>query len=1175
MKIAELFLKDIARPINGVIKVGQQDATNVQQELEEYVVTRELDKHFHTFFDRFSDGLERPNGDVGVWISGFFGSGKSHFLKIVSYLLENRIAGGQRAVEYFDDGLKLDDPMLLGNLKKTANASIDVILFNIDSKADANAKQDKDSIVKVFQKVFDEHLGYFGTLPGLANFERQLDARGSFVGFKTAFERIAGQPWVGVRDGWAFERDSIIQSLQDGAGMTESAAVAAFESCDKDPVLSVEGFAKTVNAYLETKPKAHRIAFMVDEVGQYIGEDSRLMLNLQTVVEDLAVLTGGRAWVVVTSQEAMDQITKNMRGNDFSKIQGRFKHRINLSSTNTDEVIKLRLLRKTDAAHSALEALYAAKSAVLKNQIAFTDGAELPGYRSEADFVGAYPFVPYQFNLLQKVFTQIRIMGAAGKHLAEGERSLLDAFQAAARFVADRPLGALAPFNAFYEAIQNFVDGGIKRVIDQAGQNAQLEAFDVELLKTMFMVKYVKELPASLENLTTLHVSEIEEDKLALRERVAASLARLEKQTLIQRQGDRYEFLTNEEQDVGREIKGTNVDPGEVAAELQKLAWDGVIRERKFKFSNRHTYEFNRKLDDQLFGKQVSDLGVHIVTPYASRYRELQSNQACLLETGNGLEVLVRLPENNGIIAEAIEYVQTDKYLRRKSGTNLTATARTILQGRGEENSRRAERLEHAVEQAIAQADVFANGAQVEVKTREARSVVQEGLRSLVTNTYNKLDLIRSAFDTDEQIARALTADSSLVALDGSHANAGAHAEIAAWLEDQARRQQRVTMRALIDHFGSRPFGWMELDTLGAMAELINAGRVELRLAQGAVNPAERGLVAKIRSKAGLEEYTVRLSETVDSGDLVAARRLARDLLDEISPPTETPKLLAVYRLKLTEKRERLEGWAKLASERAYPFREDLEASAKRLGDLLKADTPAPFFAGVKANEAALEALIDAEGKWKAFFEKQVKLFDSAREDLKVLEPDLHHVADAALIERVNQARAILGLPDPTSRIPNLPGLLEPLKKHVAGLLESRKAEFLARAGTLRSGIDDVAAKLDAAEVSRSLEPFARALDGLRNASSMDAAIARNAELEDALGKSRSAVIARINHAVQDANSNGNTVRDGVLVRPIVSVRAKDLIGGVIETPEQLEAFMLALRERLTRELETHNISIE
>ncbi|NJN64544.1 MAG: hypothetical protein HC882_06435 [Acidobacteria bacterium] len=111
MLVRDLFAKQIDRPINGVIKADQADSESVWQELDEYVVTKELDIHFRRFFGAYLDAIDNAGnpdvlGKVGVWISGFFGSGKSHFLKILSYLLENRAVtrGGEtkRAIEFFD-----------------------------------------------------------------------------------------------------------------------------------------------------------------------------------------------------------------------------------------------------------------------------------------------------------------------------------------------------------------------------------------------------------------------------------------------------------------------------------------------------------------------------------------------------------------------------------------------------------------------------------------------------------------------------------------------------------------------------------------------------------------------------------------------------------------------------------------------------------------------------------------------------------------------------------------------------------------------------------------------------------------------------------------------------------------------------------------------------------------
>ncbi|WP_425059049.1 hypothetical protein SCACP_37030 [Sporomusa carbonis] len=274
---------------------------------------------------------------MGVWISGFFGSGKSHFLKILSYLLDNRTVNGKKAVAYFDD--KLDDPMVLADMKQAGDVSTDVILFNIDSKSEADSKHDKEAIVKVFMKVFNEKQGFCGSLPWVADLERQMERDGVYVAFKAEFAQIAGRSWEDAREDFYYEGDAIVEALAKSTKMSMEAARAWYNKAEETYSISVEKFAQRVSEYIERKGKNHHVVFLVDEIGQYIGDNSQLMLNLQTVTEDLGTYCGGKAWVIVTSQQDIDSVTK-VKGNDFSKIQGRFNTRISLSSANVDEVIK-------------------------------------------------------------------------------------------------------------------------------------------------------------------------------------------------------------------------------------------------------------------------------------------------------------------------------------------------------------------------------------------------------------------------------------------------------------------------------------------------------------------------------------------------------------------------------------------------------------------------------------------------------------------------------------------------------------------------------------------------------------------------------------------------------------------------------------------------------------------
>ncbi|BDZ68761.1 DUF6079 family protein [Methanobacterium ferruginis] len=195
MKIGEMFEKPINRDIKGVIKVSQHDDENIYQELNEYVVTNELSKHFRDFFENYKKGIGTHTDEMGVWISGYFGSGKSHLLKILSYILENKEVNGKKAIDFFKDNKKIFDPVVIADMELAANTSTDVILFNIDSKS-TGSYTNKDRILSVFMKVFNEKLGFSGDRPFLADLERDLYANGLFEKFKLKFKELNGNDWI-------------------------------------------------------------------------------------------------------------------------------------------------------------------------------------------------------------------------------------------------------------------------------------------------------------------------------------------------------------------------------------------------------------------------------------------------------------------------------------------------------------------------------------------------------------------------------------------------------------------------------------------------------------------------------------------------------------------------------------------------------------------------------------------------------------------------------------------------------------------------------------------------------------------------------------------------------------------------------------------------------------------
>ena len=333
MRIEDIFLKDITRKINGVVKADQTDKDIIVTELSEYVVTEELKKHFDRFFDRYIKSFSSPTEDMGVWISGFYGSGKSHFLKMLGRILENKEYDGKSVSDYFKE--KIEDEKLQSNIERSSEVPTDVILFNVDNVSDQDTYRNKDSIPVAFLKNFNGYFGFSKDNLKIANFERMLFEKGILDEYREDIEELVGKEWKDILRNLDFYQDEFIEVNEEMGIMSEESSERWLEKDDKISV-SPESFADLLEAYLKTKEPNHRIVFLVDEIGQYIGNNSQLMLNLQTLVEILGVRFQGRVWVIVTSQQDLGSIlgAGERRRNDFSKIQDRFKTMLSLSSSN-------------------------------------------------------------------------------------------------------------------------------------------------------------------------------------------------------------------------------------------------------------------------------------------------------------------------------------------------------------------------------------------------------------------------------------------------------------------------------------------------------------------------------------------------------------------------------------------------------------------------------------------------------------------------------------------------------------------------------------------------------------------------------------------------------------------------------------------------------------------------
>ncbi|MEH6954443.1 BREX system P-loop protein BrxC, partial [Neobacillus drentensis] len=582
MQVKEIFKKDIFRNINGVVQAGQLDHDTIKNELEEYVMTEEVTEYFQKFYENYTAVYKNPTKDIGVWLSGFFGSGKSHFLKILSYLLDGKEIEGRKPYVYFIE--KTNNQKLLSMMQEVDGKDSDALLFNIDSMS-SSGSANKERIVEVFLRVFNRHLGYSDTL-WLADMERQLDEEGQYATFKEKIQSLFNTDWEEFRLKAVIRRKKIVQALVE-TGYDEETANSFFEISKNNFSMNSEQLSKLIANYCRNRGPEYRLVFLVDEVGQYIGTDVNLMLNLQTVVEDVGGATKGQAWIIVTSQEKIKAVANIHSTNDFSKIQGRFATRINLSSANTDEVIKRRILEKTEPAEKTLKMTYEPIEQLVRNRLSFDQNSTQlrSGYRTAEEFAALYPFIPYQVDLLQKVFNKIRIHGEGGTSLAHGERSLLKAFQEAAKMNAAEQIGNLVTLAEFFPSIRNFLETSITRTIsraeDRARNNEGITTEDISVLKVLYLIKGIDEIKATSNNIATLLLETIHDDQNDTP--IKESLNRLEQAMFIEKHADgTYSFLSDEEQEINKEIRSVEINQAKVKEQLGDLFFTKMYPKAKY-----------------------------------------------------------------------------------------------------------------------------------------------------------------------------------------------------------------------------------------------------------------------------------------------------------------------------------------------------------------------------------------------------------------------------------------------------------------------------------------------------------------------------------------------------------------------------------------------------------------
>jgi len=569
MKIKELLKINIAEEVPLVIKTGEQDLELEQKEISQYIVTHQIESHLEKFLLNY----KLPSTEkIGVWISGFFGSGKSYFAKILGYLLSNHaLPRGITARELFNERVAncANPEFLKASVGALNSIPSTVIMFEITGEGSMT----EDTVQQVMFKKLLQAGGYSG-VPTVAIMEYELNTFGHLDKIRERIKAGGGDYGKITTNAGEFRR-LVSRAMAERLGYSlEEANDFLKSSVDKYERLSPVELAEHCIAYTEKTGK--RLVFIIDEIGQYVtsikDNDDRI-LALQAVAEAFSSKGKGSVRLIVTSQEKLDQLiaNSNFDKRKLGKLTDRFEVRLDLTSENVDEVARERLLKKKIETEPLFEKTMRVNQGNITT-LSDTGG----GYKkteTKDDLMTYYPFHQYQFQLIPDF-----VQNARGTSYQQATtRKFIFLVDSILKNLKDEEFGRIVNATDLFDALGPGFFGSevmafVKSADDYLGRNVKAS----DILKTLHILKNLNKIKASETVITRLLAKSIYEKEYDLGREVRDVIDYLVENRYVTRYNGEIDLVTDLEREFIKEMNETFIDipkrNEEIVKQLQAIS---------------------------------------------------------------------------------------------------------------------------------------------------------------------------------------------------------------------------------------------------------------------------------------------------------------------------------------------------------------------------------------------------------------------------------------------------------------------------------------------------------------------------------------------------------------------------------------------------------------------------
>jgi len=843
--IRELFERPIDRQIEEVIKVDQSNEDTVYDELTEYVVTDSIRDSFIKVLERFSETPNHPHEGVGVWVSGFFGSGKSSFAKILGYVLEGRRVKGKSATDLF---LQRTTDQKLKALAKTINEKIPTKAVILDLATDLGVKSGSEHIAEVIYKALLRSLGYSDDLD-LAELEIALEQDGELETFERRFKERYGQPWSERRGLIAFsinQASTILHEMHPDTYPAADSWAKAKPSVDITPNL----LGKRAQQLLERRAPGHYLVFIVDEAGQYVGRSTMKMLNLQGVVEAAGKVGRGRIWVVVTSQERLDEVVSNLDGTrvEFAKLQDRFPIQIDLRPSDISEVTSKRVLSKKPAFEDLLSKLYEEHKGALGSHTSLQD-TTLMSELSARRFVQMYPFVPYQVDLAIRVISGLRTQGGATRHVSGSNRTIIKLAQQVIIHpevqLGSRKAGALVTLDIIYDLVRASIGQERQLDIDEVARTFGRDAWETKLVKALCLLDFARGVPRTVENLAAVLYPHV--GSPSIRPQLEKALEELKKVQKVRQSDQGWELLSAEGKKWETERQSIMLAGRELTVMKKKRAGEVFRNVGSYRYKGLRSFGIELWVNGEKVTQGDGDVALRLRLPpeNCDQKQELDAARDSSRRDENSVLWVTFLSDHTYSVLTELHRstVMLERHGRERSGEQ----PRLLTDERSRQQVLEREVNVH-LQKDLLGGTIYFGGVEYRASDYGAtlEDVVPNLLAEVAPKIYSKFDLVAVPLKGKEAEAFITNANLSglpQVCYEGQNGlglvkfvggtyivnpDAQCAQEILAYVEANSHSQSAVTGKALETAFRARPYGWTFEAITVIVAALFRSGRLEI-----------------------------------------------------------------------------------------------------------------------------------------------------------------------------------------------------------------------------------------------------------------------------------------------------------------------------------------------------------